>query len=48
MSHLLFADDSLLFFKGTAQQATMVKDILDSYEQGMGQLVSLGKCSIIW
>jgi hypothetical protein len=48
MSHLLFADDSLLFFKGTAQQTTVVKDILDSYEQGTGQLVSLGKCSIMY
>jgi hypothetical protein len=48
MSHLLFADDSLLFFRGSVEQATVVKNILDSYEQGTGQLVSLGKCSIMY
>jgi ribonuclease HI len=48
MSHLLFADDSLLFFQGSIQQATVVKNILDRYEKGTGQLVSLGKCSIMY
>ena len=32
MSHLLFADDCLLFFQGSPQQAEVIKDILDRYE----------------
>jgi hypothetical protein len=48
ISHLLFADDSLLFFQGTRKQATVVKSILDRYERSTGQLVSLGKCSIFY
>ena len=31
MSHLLFADDNLLFFEGSTQQARVVKNILDTY-----------------
>ncbi|KAK1642877.1 hypothetical protein QYE76_060682 [Lolium multiflorum] len=48
MSHLLFADDSLLFFEGSIQQVMVVKIILDRYEKATGQLVSLGKCSIMY
>jgi hypothetical protein len=45
ISHLLFANDSLLFFEDTIEQANIVKGILDRYEPSIGQLVSLGKCS---
>ena len=48
ISHLLFADDSLMFFRGTVHQAGIVKSILDRYECSTGQLVSLGKCSIFY
>jgi hypothetical protein len=48
ISHLLFADDSLMFFEASVEQATVVKSILDRYEQATGQLVSLGKCSIMY
>jgi hypothetical protein len=48
ISYLLFADDSLLFFEASVQQANIIKGILDRYEQGTGQLVSLGKCSILY
>jgi hypothetical protein len=47
-SHLVFADDSLLFFQGSMQQALVVKNILDNYEHATGKLVSLGKCSIMY
>jgi hypothetical protein len=48
IAHLLFADDSLLFFEGSVDQAQVFKSILDRYEQGTGQMVSLGKCSILY
>jgi hypothetical protein len=48
ISHLLFADDSLLFFEASTDQAAVVKSILNRYEQGTGQQVSLGKCLIMF
>ncbi|XP_071679985.1 uncharacterized protein [Lolium perenne] len=38
ISHLLFADDCLMFFEGSAEQAMLVKDVLDGYERCTGQL----------
>lgn len=40
ISHLLFVDDSLLFFKATQQQALEVKQILDVYARGTAALGS--------
>jgi hypothetical protein len=48
VSHLLFADDSLLFFKATVAQANRVRLVLDSYENSTGQLINPGKCSIMF
>jgi hypothetical protein len=48
ISHLLFADDSLLFFEATVEQATVIKSVLDQYEEGTGQLLSMGKCSVMY
>jgi hypothetical protein len=31
ISHLLFADDTLLFFKASVEQANIVREILDVY-----------------
>ena len=47
ISHLLFADDSLLFFKANSDQANKVKNILDNYERATGQLISPSKCSLL-
>ncbi|CAO2039661.1 unnamed protein product, partial [Urochloa humidicola] len=48
ISHLLFADDTLLFFKASQQQVLVVKDILNSYAQCTGQLINPAKCSILF
>lgn len=47
ISHLLFADDTLLFFKANTEQAIVVKEILDTYARCTGQL-NPAKCSILF
>uniref|UniRef100_A0A8R7VBS1 Reverse transcriptase domain-containing protein n=1 Tax=Triticum urartu TaxID=4572 RepID=A0A8R7VBS1_TRIUA len=48
ISHLLFADDCLLFFKGSIEQALAIKNIITTYEKGTGQLLSPDKCFILF
>jgi ribonuclease HI len=48
ISHLLFADDSLLFFKAQTEQAHRIKEVLDIYASSTGQLINPSKCSIIF
>ncbi|GAA0140233.1 hypothetical protein LIER_42610 [Lithospermum erythrorhizon] len=40
MTHLTFADDTLLVGSATLQKATTIKNILDTYEAWSGQLVN--------
>jgi hypothetical protein len=40
ISHLLFADDTLLFLKASEDQALRIKEVLQVYERGTGQLVN--------
>jgi hypothetical protein len=47
ISHLLFVDDSLLFFKLDEDQAKHVSDPLSSFEKGSGQKLSPAKCSLL-
>jgi hypothetical protein len=47
ISHLLFADDNLLFFKLDEDQARNVRDLLTDFQRGMGQLLSPMKCSLL-
>lgn len=48
ISHLLFADDSLLFFKADGAQAVRVRHVLDTYSVATGQLINPDKCSILF
>jgi hypothetical protein len=48
ISNLLFADDSLLFFKATAHQARRVKEVLKEFQMATGQLLSHNKCSLLF
>jgi hypothetical protein len=40
VSHLLFADDTLLFFKASSDQADRVKTVIDTYASATGQLIN--------
>jgi hypothetical protein len=46
VSHLLFADDSLILMKTDMNNATSLQQVLDTYCANSGQLVSLAKSSI--
>ena len=46
VNHLLFADDSLLFFKANSVGATEVNHVLNSYCQASGQCINFLKSSI--
>ena len=48
MSHLLFADDTLLFFKAEEEQARNVKQVLHAYERATGQSINPAKCSALF
>ena len=48
ISHLLFADDTMLFFEATRGQAERVKDALDLYGAATGQSLNYGKCSMFF
>ncbi|XP_074374119.1 uncharacterized protein LOC141714501 [Apium graveolens] len=46
MSHILFADDSFLFFQGTTEEDGNVKRVLEDYERHLGQAVNLMKSEV--
>nr|XP_040258536.1 uncharacterized protein LOC109764695 [Aegilops tauschii subsp. strangulata] len=48
VSHLLFADDTLLFFKAEEEQARNVKQVLHAYERATGQSINPAKCSALF
>jgi hypothetical protein len=46
VNHLLFADDSLLFFKANLESALVVKETLQQYCDASGQQINTDKSSI--
>ena len=48
ISHLLFADDTLLFFRANGEEAAQVKEVLSTYARATGQLINPAKCSIMF
>jgi hypothetical protein len=46
ISHLLFADDSFLFFRANENETHMLKGILDIYANASGQLINMQKSEI--
>lgn len=48
ISHLLFADDSLLFWEASESGATILKGILNDYEGASGQMVNFVKSIVIF
>nr|XP_027095950.1 uncharacterized protein LOC113715848 [Coffea arabica] len=48
ISHLFFADDSLIFCKANMKQASEIMKILKIYEETSGQLINLDKSSVFF
>src|SRR5438128_397184 len=48
ISHLLFADDSLLLFKASSEGAEAIRDTIIQYCEASGQRVNRGKSSIFF
>ncbi|KAL5567922.1 hypothetical protein UlMin_024497 [Ulmus minor] len=46
ISHLFFADDSLLFFEAKSSACSALKEALDYYETASGQAVNLSKSAV--
>ena len=48
ITHLFFADDSLVFCKANKQEAEKLKRILKVYEEATGQLINMDKSSVLF
>lgn len=48
ISHLLFADDSLMFLKAVVSEMHCLLDVLNAYGVASGQLVSMEKSSVLF
>ncbi|KAJ9135548.1 hypothetical protein P3X46_032719 [Hevea brasiliensis] len=48
ITHLLFADDSILFSKATTHEAELIDNILKNYAELSGQLINFDKSTLIF
>lgn len=48
LTHLFFADDTLIFCRADKENAQKLKQILKVYEEGSGQLVNMEKSSVFF
>ncbi|KAK9084133.1 hypothetical protein Scep_030604 [Stephania cephalantha] len=48
ITHLLFADDSFLFFRASVEEAMELKGILDTYEKASGQAINFQKSALFF
>lgn len=48
VSHLLFADDSLILIRATEGDARQLQDILDLYESCLGQMINKAKLMVLF
>ena len=48
VSHLFFADDSILFAKATVRECSVISDIIRKYERASGQSVNLDKTNVVF
>lgn len=46
LSHLFFADDSLIFIKANSQESTVIKETLETYGRASGQIINYNKSAI--
>ncbi|KAK2638289.1 hypothetical protein Ddye_026084 [Dipteronia dyeriana] len=46
VSHILFADDSLLYSKATSDNCTTIRNLLDDYASASGQLINFEKLAL--
>ncbi|MCH90195.1 retrotransposon protein putative unclassified, partial [Trifolium medium] len=48
ISHLLYADDSLLFCRANKEEVSVMQNIIDKYQRASGQLVNIHKSEMIF
>ncbi|KAL6204979.1 hypothetical protein ACLB2K_022245 [Fragaria x ananassa] len=48
ISHLFFADDSMLYSLASTRNCEMIKDLLSLYERASGQQVNLQKSNVVF
>ena len=48
LSHLFFADDSLIFCKATMEECEVLQMVLSTYEKAFGQQLNRSKTSLFF